>query len=206
MTRTITVRPVRRSARRAITLGATLAAPALAGCQGLLRENIVASTQSMIGLSVAQNPGTQMYELNAGFGRGEFFMVPTSKYVPYAEGDWRVGASERGHHDPSSTPEVLAEIQVGGKGKPGLSSDGAEVKVYQRLAVGKHAVGAPAAVALLAHDPALAAALVPMGGAEINGADRAAALRRLRELLQEVERLAPDSAEPAQERPVEAPK
>ena len=58
--------------------------------------------------------------------------------------------------DPASTPEVLAEIAIGG------TANGNKVgfDVRQRLAVGKLAVTQPSALALMIDDPEVAKALV----------------------------------------------
>lgn len=155
------------------------------GCQRLLRENVLATTQSMIGVTVAQNPGTQMYELKAGFARNEFFLVPTGKTVHYAEGDWKAaGDNPPFANDADITPEVLGEIQVGGRGKQGLGTgeQSGQIEVYQRLAVGKLAVRTPAAIALMSNDPATAASAAKTPIAMEVTPDRAAILDRLNAL------------------------
>lgn len=129
----------------------------------LLRESVLASTQSTIGLSLGQNPRTGLYEGTLGYARGELFIVPTGKRVVHASG-------EAGGQDPAAaaamtsdradtTPEVLGEIvadgalalDAGSTGGPG-SSRPVRVGVYQRLAVGRLAVTTPAAIALMARD------------------------------------------------------
>lgn len=149
---------------------------AAAACaERVQRENVLATTQSMIGVQLAQNPTTQIYEVKAGFARNELFYVPTSKRVVYSDDGQREAAGAPGadperlealarleRADPSMTPEVLAEIQVGGTGRQtlgGAGEQGAKIEVYQRLAVGKLAVNAPAAIALLANDAATARAV-----------------------------------------------
>jgi hypothetical protein len=139
----------------------------LASCSDrLLRENVLASTQTVVGLQLAQNPQTQGYEARAGFARQELFIVPTSKRVAYdsrGEVPPRVrtfaadGTPIRDEHaatgdDPSRTPEVLGEIMV--DGAVGLDPAGKplNVGVYQRLAVGPRAVASPAAERLLSRN------------------------------------------------------
>lgn len=153
----------RRAARRvfrpfAAATWIALAGPlfAAAGCQRVLRESVVATTQSMIGLSLAQNPASQSYELRAGYGRSEFFLVPTSKYVPHEGDEETAGAGA--HPDPTGTPEVLAEIRIGGEAEPGAGgAPPAGGRISQRLAVGREAVRSGAAAALLAPTPDAAA-------------------------------------------------
>jgi len=159
---------------------------ALPGCGGkILRENVLATTQSTFGLTLAQNVQTQAYEFKLGYARNEFFLVPTSKRVINdpdnhdAAGSATTTTTTSGnppqtttetkgyvpgveHNDPTGTPEVLAEIQVGGSGKQGLGaggSQGGELKVYQRLAVGRIAVQSGAAIALMSQDAQTAKAV-----------------------------------------------
>ena len=128
---------------------------AAGGCsERLLRETVFASTESLVGVSVAQNPRSQGYELRAGFARSELFLVPTDKAVMYdgetqGETGVRPGAER--------TANVLAEISVGGSSR-GPGTDG---EITQRIAVGDLAVRSGAAVAMLARDPALAHAVNP---------------------------------------------
>lgn len=173
-------------------------AAALAGCGGkILRENVLATTQSTIGVSLAQNAQTQMYELKAGFFRNEFFLVPTSKRV-VNNADNKDAAGTTDNHsvvqqlaaieenDPSSTPEVLAEIQVGGSGKQSFKEQSSNVQVYQRLAVGKVAVQSKAAVALMANDAATASVLA---GSATSGAEagfRLASIEHIKNALDEM--------------------
>lgn len=173
---------------------ASLSLITLTGCNGgkVLRENVLATTQSTIGISLAQNPQTQVHELKAGFVRNEFFLVPTSKRVVYNENNKDAAGTgtvteetdaagnkiRRGsnysssieENDPSSTPEVLAEIQVGGKGKQAIGTSpeqGANVEIYQRLAVGKIAVQSSAAVALMSQDAKTAEAVAGLKRSEL---------------------------------------
>lgn len=134
-----------------ITTAFTLAA---GGCSDtLLRETVLANTETMVGVAVAQDPRTNMYQGRAGYFRHELFLVPTSKRVA-ASGENASAES----NDPGSTPEVLGEIMADGAiASPIGGSDPVRVGVYQRLAVGKLAVTSGAAVALLARDAATAA-------------------------------------------------
>ncbi|MBX3404364.1 MAG: hypothetical protein KF699_13215 [Phycisphaeraceae bacterium] len=148
-----------------------VAAMLLTGCHGkLLRENVLATTQTAIGLSVAQSSQTQMYEAKLGYFRSEFFLVPTSKRVVNdADNKDAAGTTTDAcrinslkqieNNDPSFTPEVLAEIQVGGTGKQAFREQSNKIEVYQRLAVGRVAVQSKAAVALMASDHQTAKAL-----------------------------------------------
>lgn len=119
------------------------------GCSDrLLRENVLATTQSVVGVSVGQHPQTGLYEGTIGYARSELFLVPTSKRVVYDELGNEIAVDELAEvSDPSGTPEVVGEIRVIGEGVGGVGGVGAGV--YQRLAVGKIAVSSRAAAELM---------------------------------------------------------
>jgi len=110
----------------------------LCGCKSL--NSVVTTTQTGLGISVSENPSTQLYELRFGYFRNEFAYVPGNTNCP------------------ASIPDVLMEIRMENIIKGGL--------VYQRLAVGRNAVAQPGATALFAKGPdgsldaATAAALI----------------------------------------------
>ncbi|MFN0011011.1 MAG: hypothetical protein ACKVS8_05130 [Phycisphaerales bacterium] len=147
---------------RSLLLAALMLVP-LVGCSDrLLRESVLASTQSTIGLAIGENPRTGLYEGSLGYARGELFLVPTGKRIVNSAGEQVAGADgtlERlSTNDADITPEVLGEILadgafVAGPLAPGAPAQPLRVGVYQRLAVGKLAVSTPAAVALMARDP-----------------------------------------------------
>jgi hypothetical protein len=159
-----------------------LAGFSIVGCtQPVLRENVLATTQSVIGVHLSQNPTTQLYEARVGFARNEFFFVPTSKRVVYdASGHEAAGTrdalSGADHHQATPTPNVLAEIMADGA-IPGPSGGAAiKVGVYQRLAVGDEAVKQPAAIALFARDSQTAAAII--NSAEFGNDDASDRIRK----------------------------
>lgn len=131
-----------------------LAIIASSGCSSrLARENIFANTESAFGLTVAENPQTQLYEVKLGYARHELFYVPSSKLVFYrgageSLGDEQPPSSISNYNDPSKSPEVLAEIQIGGKSARGQDGN---FQLRQRLAIGPKAVTSPAAKAMLAN-------------------------------------------------------
>src|SRR3954466_337471 len=51
------------------------------GCKTVVRENIISSVNTGIGISLAENPKTEMYEAKIGFIRSQFYSVPTGKTV-----------------------------------------------------------------------------------------------------------------------------
>lgn len=104
-----------------------LAAAALSLFTGCKTPNsIISTTQTGLGFSLSENPSTQLYELRFGYFRNEFAFVPGNT------------------NDPASVPDVMMEIRVENIFKNGL--------IYQRLAVGKNAVGQPGATLLFSKD------------------------------------------------------
>lgn len=96
---------------------------ALAGCK---TNSVVTTTQTGLGISVSENPSTQLYEARLGYFRNEVAYVPGNT------------------NDPTSIPDVLMEIRMENLFRGGL--------VYQRLAVGKTAVTQPGASLMFAKD------------------------------------------------------
>lgn len=141
--------------RKSVRLSVCLAAVVVmgSGCSNkLLRETVLANTETMVGLSVAQNSQSQAYELKFGFARHELFIVPTDKFVKYAQKGGINAPETSSKPGADITANVVGEIRIGFDSD--LNKQGA--KVYQRLAVGPLAVQSPAAVALLADDAAMA--------------------------------------------------
>jgi len=146
------------------------------GCSTrLLRETVYANTESMFGVTIAQNAQTQLYELKAGFARHELFMVPTDKIIQYDRygnqlpipaADATAGRSSR--RGASVTANVLGEIQVGGTSRGGTGNNG--IEIYQRLAVGDIAVRSGAAIALMANDDKIAKAAAMAANPELMAA------------------------------------
>jgi hypothetical protein len=94
-----------------------------AGCK---TNSVITTTQTGLGISISENPSTQLYEARLGYFRNEFAYVPGNT------------------NDPTSVPDVLLEIRMENLFRGGL--------VYQRLAVGKNAVSQPGASLMFARD------------------------------------------------------
>lgn len=104
------------------TLILFLALALVSGCAS--RKSVLVSTGTIIGVEIAQNPGTGLYQAKMGYNRAELAVVPTEdKYVP----------------------DVLTEIHFKGM----FSKEGG---IYQRLAVGPNAVTQPGAMAMFLRD------------------------------------------------------
>jgi hypothetical protein len=125
----------------------------LAGCDTIVRENIIASIDTGIGASVAENKQTQMYELKAGYINSQFYSIPTGKVVANeknAANDMRTNRAD-------ITPQVVSGIHV----KTSLADVVLGMEVSENFAVGSDAVKSAAASAMYiadAKDPASAKA------------------------------------------------
>ena len=104
-----------------ITFGVLLAC---ASCTNL--HSVIATTQTGLGVSLSENPSTQLYEMRFGFFRNEFTFVPGNTNYP------------------GTVPDVLMELRYENILKGG--------SLYQRLAVGSTAVAQPGATLLFGKD------------------------------------------------------
>jgi hypothetical protein len=103
------------------------------GCKTVVRENIISSVNTGIGVSLAENPKTEMYEVKVGYIRSQFYSVPTGKTVE--------GATSNAAN---VTPELVSGIRMNSDARHLLLG----VSVIENFAVGKVAVMSPAAVAM----------------------------------------------------------
>jgi hypothetical protein len=94
----------------------------LTGCA--TQNKILVATGTIIGVEIAENPATGLYQAKLGYNRGEVAFVPTTN---------------------GYTPDVLVELQYAGL----FSRSGG---IYQRLAVGPNAVLQPGAMAMFLKD------------------------------------------------------
>lgn len=113
----------------------TLVAP---GCTTVVRENILSSINTGIGVTVAENPQTQLYELKAGFIRTQFYSVPTGKKVKRCEG------CDTAEGSPAETPTVLSGIRAKSSAKDLFLG----MDIAESFAVGVDAAKSDAAVAM----------------------------------------------------------
>jgi len=119
--------------------GLVSATMAVTGCadQGY---SVLASTATMIGVEVSQNPATQMPQGKLGYNRAELAFVPTNRNG----GKNSTGSVGGGAADSAN---VLMELRYGGIFDLGESSG-----IYQRLAVGTDAVKQTGASVMFAKD------------------------------------------------------
>lgn len=132
-----------------IILVLSIIAPLLAGCAGG-RHYVVAATSTIIGLEIAQNQASQMYQAKLGYNRSELAIVPSNRSSG-KDGDVTTG---NGAKDAS---DVVMELHYNNIFSLNSSA------IYQRLAVGSIAVGQPGAAFMFAKsangtlDPTVAA-------------------------------------------------
>ncbi|PPD44527.1 MAG: hypothetical protein CTY16_11700 [Methylobacter sp.] len=100
--------------------------------------SVLASTGTVIGVEVSQNPATQMPQGKLGYNRAELAFVPTNRNG----GKDSTGSVGNGAGD---TANVLMELRYGGIFDLGESSG-----IYQRLAVGDIAVQQEGAAVMFA--------------------------------------------------------
>lgn len=103
---------------------AIIAALFMGGCT--TQNYIVTSAQSVLGISVSENPATQLYEARAGVVVSQVAFAPCST------------------NGMGFVPDVIQEFRVNNLFAGGL--------VYQRLAIGSDAVSQPGASLMFARD------------------------------------------------------
>jgi hypothetical protein len=106
----------------------------LNGCTAA-RHEVLAVTETNIGVDVGQTPSSQTPHAKLGFQRVETAVVPTNRSASEDAGNAPGGAA--------SNADVIMELRYSG-----IFSMGSDSGLYQRLAVGKEAVEQPGAAAL----------------------------------------------------------
>lgn len=110
-----------------------------AGCKTVARETIISSINTGIGISLTQNPRSDMYEVKLGYIRSQYYSVPTGKNVE------QPGTNEvQLAHHADITPEVLSGIRVESSARDLFLG----ANITESFAVGSYAVMSPAAVAM----------------------------------------------------------
>jgi hypothetical protein len=97
--------------------------------------SVLASTGTVIGVEVSQNPATQVPQAKLGYNRAELAFVPTNRNAEPNAGNTQQGARDAAN--------VIMELRYGGIFDTGKSSG-----IYQRVAVGNIAVQQPGAAAM----------------------------------------------------------
>jgi len=125
------------------TVMAGAMAVSVVGCKTIARENIISSINTGIGLTVAQNPSTEMYEVKIGYIRNQFYSVPTGKTVEDDSAVTNNLQSNRSNRA-QDTPEMVSGIRM----ESGVKQLLVGLNVSESFAVGATAVMSPAAVAM----------------------------------------------------------
>lgn len=112
------------------------------GCKTVVRENIISSIDTGLGVTLAENPKTELYEAKVGYIRSQFYSVPTAKNVE------TTGDPSHLSNDASTTPDLVSGIRVQSDARQLLLG----VNISESFAVGKVAVMSPAAVAMYISD------------------------------------------------------
>jgi hypothetical protein len=110
---------------------------------------VIASSATVIGVELSQDPATQTPRAKLGYNRAELALVPTNKGACVRRQDadefvctgYRAGARD--------SAEVLMELRYSG-----IFSTSESAGIYQRLAVGEAAVRQPGASVMFAKDAA----------------------------------------------------
>jgi hypothetical protein len=144
-----------------LSLCAALLLTASTGCKTAVRENIISTINTGVGVTLAENPQTQLYEAKVGYIRSQFYSIPTSKTVLEEKepGEITVSRSHDGQtntvtgtsiYSPLTeiaadrTPEVVSGIRM----DSGIQHLFLGVDISESFAVGKEAVNSPAAIAM----------------------------------------------------------
>lgn len=113
------------------------------GCSTVLRENIISSVETGTGISIHENPTTQLYEIRAGFIRSQFYSIPTGKVVKNKNAEPR-------EPDPvlSNKADITPVVVSGIHSKSDWTNLIFGMDISENFAVGKEAVNSEAAKAM----------------------------------------------------------
>ncbi|WP_035056115.1 hypothetical protein [Desulfuromonas sp. TF] len=105
--------------------------------QGCARQgySVLASTGTLIGVEISQNPASQAPQAKLGYNRAELAFVPTNRAAGENPGNT--------HHGARDSANVIMELKYAG-----IFDWGSNSGIYQRLAVGDLAVQQPGAAAM----------------------------------------------------------
>jgi hypothetical protein len=150
------------NSRRTAGVWAALAIVVLTpGCQNVVRENVLSTINTGVGVTLAENPQTQLYEVKVGYIRSQFYSIPTSKTIleeaeastvttTREEGAQRTTVTGKSRYSPltqtaaNRTPQVVSGIRM----ESGAKHLFLGVDITESFAVGEIAVNSPAAVAM----------------------------------------------------------
>ncbi len=126
---------------------------ALAGCGGankLKEHHVLATTTTVIGVDVSQDPASNQPHGKLGYYRSELALVPTNRTYLYCKDKAQKNCIQipGDSEGAAKSAEVLMELKYD-SGVLNPIKGG----IYQRLAVGEKAVGEPGAALMFAKNP-----------------------------------------------------
>lgn len=124
--------------RANVILNAIIIASSLVACTNQ-NHYVVATSATVIGVELSQNPATQTPQAKLGYNRAELAIVPTNRSTADSSSVAPTGAEE--------SPDVLMELRY-----DGIFAFNEKSGIYQRLAVGTEAVSQPGAAAMFLRD------------------------------------------------------
>jgi hypothetical protein len=115
---------------------------AICGCKTVARENVLSTVNTGVGISLSENPQTELYEVKFGFIRSQFYSVPSGKVV---QGDKNfLNATNQFSNQAQMTPNVVSGIRV----QSDLRHLFLGADIVESFALGSDAVKSRAAVAM----------------------------------------------------------
>lgn len=131
--------------RIGLPVGLGLSAALLLSACTTKEHYVVASTGTVIGVEVSQNPANQTPQAKLGYNRAELAIVPSDRPTCVVKEDSSEVVCGKTTGSAKAVADVLMELRYGGIFDLGASSG-----IYQRLAVGTEAVKQPGATLLFA--------------------------------------------------------
>lgn len=116
---------------------------AVTGCTSVVKQNVISSINTGIGISLTENPQTQLYEAKLGYIRSQFYSVPTGKTL-CGDCSKHSGANCPAKNDADKAVTMVAGIRV----NSGIEHLFLGADIAESFAIGTAAVNSPAAVAM----------------------------------------------------------
>ena len=116
---------------------------AVTGCTSVVKQNVISSINTGIGISLTENPQTQLYEAKLGYIRSQFYSVPTGKTV--CDDCSKHGSTNcPAKNDADKAVTILTGIRV----NSGIEHLFIGADIIESFAIGEAAVNSPVALAM----------------------------------------------------------
>lgn len=142
---------INKLVKKSLFIPATVFLLAGSGCSTtVVRENIISTVNTGLGISIAENPKTELYEVKVGYIRSQYYSIPTGKTVKN-DNEPNGGIANKQDlrsNNADKTPQVISGIRV----KSDIEHLFLGVDISESFAVGDVAVMSPAAVAMFVAD------------------------------------------------------